>query len=92
MICYVNGAAIDVLVPKSTDYRCKLPIQDKSEDGEVCLGYMRVYGYDSVKKRCVSFIYGGCGGNENRFFNRNQCERHCMKNKTYYSPRIPMYY
>lgn len=33
--------------------------------------------YDIEKRACTSFIYTGCGGNENRFNSEEQCERQC---------------
>jgi hypothetical protein len=33
--------------------------------------------FDSNTRACQAFIYGGCGGNANRFESEEQCERHC---------------
>jgi hypothetical protein len=33
--------------------------------------------HNAVTKRCEEFIYGGCGGNANRFESRAACERAC---------------
>lgn len=33
--------------------------------------------YDLEKRVCTSFVYTGCGGNENRFNSEEQCERQC---------------
>ncbi|HMJ16426.1 MAG TPA: DUF4215 domain-containing protein [Polyangiaceae bacterium] len=34
--------------------------------------------YDREDNTCKQFVYSGCGGNENRFLNRNHCERACL--------------
>lgn len=49
------------LLPSSTD--CELP--------------MLSWYFDATKKRCATFVYGGCGGNANRFSNKNDCENFC---------------
>lgn len=33
--------------------------------------------YDIDKRVCSSFVYTGCGGNDNRFNSAEQCERQC---------------
>ncbi|XP_072415087.1 WAP, Kazal, immunoglobulin, Kunitz and NTR domain-containing protein 2 [Chiloscyllium punctatum] len=35
------------------------------------------WAYNSLMKQCQSFIYGGCGGNENNFESRETCEEIC---------------
>jgi hypothetical protein len=34
--------------------------------------------YDQQLKKCSSFLYHGCGGNENRFDEENQCIEKCL--------------
>jgi hypothetical protein len=34
--------------------------------------------YDQQLKKCSSFLYHGCGGNENRFDEENQCIDKCV--------------
>jgi hypothetical protein len=33
--------------------------------------------YDQQLKKCSSFLYHGCGGNDNRFDEENQCIEKC---------------
>lgn len=33
--------------------------------------------YDQELKKCSSFLYHGCGGNDNRFDEENQCVEKC---------------
>ncbi|KAM8715008.1 hypothetical protein ACLKA7_002111 [Drosophila subpalustris] len=42
-----------------------------------CDDQVKVYGYDYVTNRCVFFIYGGCGGNPNRFATKKECMDEC---------------
>ncbi|XP_030557323.1 PI-actitoxin-Afv2a [Drosophila novamexicana] len=42
-----------------------------------CFGHVESYAYNPLERRCESFIYGGCGGNENRFDSRAECEFSC---------------
>jgi cysteine-rich repeat protein len=41
-------------------------------------GRRKYYVYDRTDNTCKQFTYSGCGGNENRFLNQNQCERTCL--------------
>jgi len=34
--------------------------------------------YDQQLKKCSSFLYHGCGGNDNRFDEENQCINKCL--------------
>ncbi|KAL5106529.1 hypothetical protein TcWFU_007895 [Taenia crassiceps] len=53
---------------------CSLPLRSGP-----CLAHFRVWGYNPTSGRCESFIYGGCGGNENRFEDKAECERACVE-------------
>ncbi|EDV57659.2 uncharacterized protein Dere_GG16686 [Drosophila erecta] len=55
-----------------------------SRDGDVdlnvvCKAYIPSWSYDSNNKQCVEFIYGGCGGNANRFGTKESCEEKCLE-------------
>ncbi|EUB56116.1 hypothetical protein EGR_09008 [Echinococcus granulosus] len=54
--------------------RCRLPIAEGN-----CTDYTRVWGYDNSRNTCVSFTYGGCGGNANRFRYKIKCMTACVK-------------
>lgn len=40
-----------------------------------CNGYFLKWGFQNG--RCVEFVYGGCGGNANRFDRQVDCEQRC---------------
>jgi len=43
-----------------------------------CKAQLRKWHYISKLKKCKPFIYSGCGGNENRFYNKMECEEYCQ--------------
>ncbi|KAJ8728055.1 hypothetical protein PYW08_016440 [Mythimna loreyi] len=43
----------------------------------ICLGLVERYYYDVEAKDCKSFMYGGCGGNQNRFDSYDLCIKRC---------------
>lgn len=48
----------------------------KKENGG-CTGTFLRYYYDSVHDKCKKFIWTGCRGNGNRFFDYNSCNATC---------------
>ncbi|VDM34242.1 unnamed protein product [Hydatigera taeniaeformis] len=61
----------EVCAPDATN-PCDLPIKTGR-----CRAFMPSWGYDRELGRCRRFIYGGCGGNRNRFPTRHECEMLC---------------
>lgn len=55
-----------------SDDRCLLPF----ESGP-CEGAFGAFGYNAETGRCEEFIWGGCGGNENRFDSLEACLNVC---------------
>lgn len=43
-----------------------------------CRGVYNRFAYDTSLDRCVSFIYGGCRGNQNNFLTVNECMQTCQ--------------
>ena len=66
------------------------------ETGE-CRGAFSRWYYNTNSDKCEVFIYGGCGGNENNFGTRDECEGKCTANTgeaglyMYYTLFIYMY-
>ncbi|XP_072014296.1 uncharacterized protein [Amphiura filiformis] len=46
-----------------------------------CDAYFASWGYDFQQRRCVQFVYGGCGGNQNNFDSQGECQRRCAANQ-----------
>ncbi|GLV36259.1 uncharacterized protein CBL_08753 [Carabus blaptoides fortunei] len=42
-----------------------------------CRAAMHKVYYDAGKEECLVFLYGGCGGNENNFRSKEDCEAKC---------------
>ncbi|KAB5530827.1 hypothetical protein PHYPO_G00133810 [Pangasianodon hypophthalmus] len=51
---------------------CRLPM----EEG-LCFGISRRYFFNMTSMQCEEFFYGGCGGNNNNFGDRNSCMEYC---------------
>ncbi|XP_011062335.1 PREDICTED: papilin [Acromyrmex echinatior] len=43
-----------------------------------CEGYHPTWYYDTGRKQCGQFVYGGCLGNANKFKTREECEELCV--------------
>ncbi|KAH9515020.1 hypothetical protein Btru_021689 [Bulinus truncatus] len=47
-----------------------------------CKAQLSRYHYDQSSDTCSNFMYGGCGGNENNFQTREECEEVCTRNRS----------
>lgn len=70
-IC-LTGITPVVPSPSSEVDTCTLPAQSG-----LCLGYFPSFFFNARTGACEEFIYGGCGGNENRFDTKKECESKC---------------
>lgn len=52
--------------------RCLLPMSEGA-----CSEYALVWYFHSQSGECRPFVYGGCGGNQNRFTSKQDCESLC---------------
>ncbi|XP_036905699.1 collagen alpha-1(VII) chain isoform X1 [Sturnira hondurensis] len=67
--------SLDPEAPWDGDDPCSLPLDEGS-----CTAYTLRWYHRAVARStegCRPFIYGGCGGNANRFGTREACERRC---------------
>ncbi|XGW10060.1 hypothetical protein V3C99_011939 [Haemonchus contortus] len=44
-----------------------------------CSDELLRYAFDRNLKKCVTFLFSGCGGNSNRYPTLQRCERTCLK-------------
>lgn len=54
--------------------KCKYPCKTGP-----CHAFHKMYYYNVHTRHCQKFIYGGCGGNPNRFKRLNDCIRKCSQ-------------
>ncbi|XP_043188108.1 kunitz-type kappaPI-theraphotoxin-Hs1e-like [Amphibalanus amphitrite] len=57
--------------------RCLLP--GNPFEPVVCTAFFPRWYFDFSQQRCVHFIYGGCGGNANRFSSEKECLNTCRR-------------
>nr|XP_057932141.1 BPTI/Kunitz domain-containing protein [Doryrhamphus excisus] len=71
--CMTNcSASVDKYYPTDATATCLLT---KVAGG--CNGNFLRYYYDSVHKKCKKFLWTGCHGNGNRFFDHDSCNATC---------------
>uniref|UniRef100_A0A5S6QT64 BPTI/Kunitz inhibitor domain-containing protein n=1 Tax=Trichuris muris TaxID=70415 RepID=A0A5S6QT64_TRIMR len=68
-------------VQQKDESPCNLPV-----DHGPCRASIKRWYYQQRNDICVSFIYGGCGGNSNNFEKKAQCKFQCVKNKGQLAP------
>ncbi|KAK9886678.1 hypothetical protein WA026_017598 [Henosepilachna vigintioctopunctata] len=52
---------------------------EREKDAGPCDQNYPKYYYNKQTRRCLQFVYGGCGGNGNRFSSARECESLCLK-------------
>ena len=57
------------------------------EKGMNCMSSVQ-YFYNPVTKECERFVYGGCGGNGNRFSTKDSCDWVCHPHVVSYEDTI----
>lgn len=64
-----SDAGLDTPGAERTNAFCTLP----AEPGR-CRAAIRRWRWEPEAERCSEFVWGGCGGNANRFESREECE------------------
>eukprot|EP01083_Nonionella_stella_P008890 25752_1 len=54
---------------------------ESRRDAGPCFSSIPLWYYDHDKGKCIKFIWGGCGGNHNRYGTKLQCETICIEKK-----------
>ncbi|ALC38856.1 CG16713, partial [Drosophila busckii] len=57
---------------------CAEPHSLNGDGLTACEAYMPMWSFNPAENECVKFIYGGCGGNGNRFGTQQLCESACV--------------
>lgn len=52
---------------------------EKDFDSGPCFSSKPMYYYRKETKKCEMFVYGGCGGNDNRFETQKACQEKCAR-------------
>ncbi|KAH8271907.1 hypothetical protein KR044_010422 [Drosophila immigrans] len=59
--------------------KCGLPPAVDGNGLIKCAAFMPSFTYYAAENACKDFVYGGCGGNDNRFGTKEQCEADCLQ-------------
>lgn len=74
--CLGNGnnfhSEKDCLQTCRTEAACRLPLV-----AGPCKKLVPLWAFDSTQGKCVTFNYGGCQGNGNRFYSEKECKEYC---------------
>lgn len=57
---------------------CKKPAAAGDAE-KTCFAMQEKWYHNDESKQCEQFVYGGCGGNRNRFDTKEECEKRCMQ-------------
>lgn len=76
---YQQDSGHGVPAVKSLTDRPKNLCHLNSDRGTVCGGYVQRWYYNEAVGACLSFWYGGCDGNSNRFNSEKECIQTCGK-------------
>nr|AUF41130.1 male accessory gland serine protease inhibitor-like protein [Anastrepha obliqua] len=44
-----------------------------------CAAFVPSWTFDASANKCLEFVYGGCGGNDNRFVSEQACRQKCVE-------------
>ncbi|XP_076299852.1 PI-actitoxin-Aeq3a-like [Lasioglossum baleicum] len=69
---FLVACCLAIEVSASVGPQCLLPLVRGP-----CRGMFKRYGYNPETHQCEEFTYGGCGGNQNNYMNRNDCRQFC---------------
>uniref|UniRef100_A0A3B5M841 Tissue factor pathway inhibitor n=1 Tax=Xiphophorus couchianus TaxID=32473 RepID=A0A3B5M841_9TELE len=79
-VCF--AAELTVSEPQVASEICFSPI-----DGGSCSSAFRRFAFNPETKRCQSFTFSGCGGNQNNFLLRKHCYHKCIRGQKGKDPK-----
>ncbi|KAH8376796.1 hypothetical protein KR093_001380 [Drosophila rubida] len=59
--------------------KCGLPPAADGNGLIKCAAFHPSFSYYAAENACKPFVYGGCGGNNNRFGTKELCEAECVE-------------
>ncbi|CAK1550993.1 unnamed protein product [Leptosia nina] len=68
------------------EYYCRPeydPCQQRPDIGE-CRNTEPKWYFDELERKCLMFLYTGCGGNSNRFNTKSECETRCINGERFF--------
>ncbi|CAB3221736.1 unnamed protein product [Arctia plantaginis] len=75
------GECLDKCLSKKGSKKPRPKFCALTYDYGYCFGALERWYYDNIWKMCKKTIYSGCGGNDNNFLYRDQCESVCLFGK-----------
>nr|XP_037274979.1 kunitz-type serine protease inhibitor 6-like [Rhipicephalus microplus] len=71
-LCIFLTIVATALAAKDFEPQC-----DQGPDVGLCKGFFPMWWFNTKTGKCEEFVYGGCGGNGNRYETREECEETC---------------
>ncbi|KAL1470446.1 hypothetical protein MTO96_040432 [Rhipicephalus appendiculatus] len=71
-LCIFLAFAATALAAKDFEPQC-----DQGPDAGLCRAFLPMWWFNAKTGKCEEFVYGGCGGNGNRYETREDCEKTC---------------
>ena len=75
--CIIDLAIYDLYLSLSGFFA--LVLCSQAPEVGFCRGYFPRFFHNSTSNQCEKFIYGGCGGNANKFRTLSQCQQTCSE-------------
>lgn len=84
-LCLAVAAGVNV----DTEQRCETDRCQLPPETGPCAAALPRYFHDPESRRCLLFVYGGCGGNANNFVTIEECQEVCAPIPTCKLPKDP---
>ncbi|XP_033150835.1 male accessory gland serine protease inhibitor [Drosophila busckii] len=81
MKCILLIATILLSIASCLAFKNAVCGEPHSLDGDglrACAAFHEMWSFNAKDNKCVKFVFGGCGGNGNRFETQELCEEKCV--------------